>query len=144
MSQRRDPYMAFNFVIEIDGLIVGGFTEVSGLESQIEVESYREGGVNDYVHQLPGPTTYSPLVLTHGLTDSSALWDWYYKVTLGTFERKNGTIMLKDSQQSSVMSWDFRNAYPVKWTGPKFKADSDEVAFESLELVHEGLKFKKG
>ena len=48
------PYLTFNFAVEIEGLLVGGFTEVSGLESEIEVEEYREGGVNGFVHKLPG------------------------------------------------------------------------------------------
>ena len=50
----RDPYQGFNFLIEIEGLLTGGFSEVTGLESEIEVEEYREGGLNQYIHQLPG------------------------------------------------------------------------------------------
>jgi phage tail-like protein len=133
------PYQAFNFAVEIEGLLVGGFTEVSGLESDIEVEEYREGGVNGYVHKLPGPARHANLVLSHGLTSISSLWDWYYNTTLGTIQRKNGTIVLLDPQQVPVMWWNFRNALPVRWTGPSFNANSDEVAVESVELAHEGL-----
>ena len=63
-----EPFLAFNFAVEIEGLLVGGFSEVSGLESTIEVEEYREGGVNGFVHKLPGATTHANLVLRHGLT----------------------------------------------------------------------------
>lgn len=138
-GKRLDPYQAFNFAIEIEGLLVGGFTEVSGLESEIQVEEYREGGVNNYVHQFPAQTTHARLTLIHGLTDVSTLWNWYHSATRGIIQRKNGTIMLLDQQQIPVMWWNFRNAYPVKWTGPRFQASSNEVAFESIELVHEGL-----
>jgi phage tail-like protein len=133
------PYQTFNFAVEIEGLLVGGFTEVSGLDSDVEVEEYAEGGVNGFVHKLPGRTRYSNLVLQHGLTSVSALWNWYYNTTQGAIQRRNGTIMLLDPQQIPVMWWNFRNALPVRWAGPAFNATSDEVGVESLELAHEGL-----
>ena len=34
---RFDPFMGYNFLIEIDMLITGGFTQVQGLDSQIEL-----------------------------------------------------------------------------------------------------------
>jgi phage tail-like protein len=135
---RLDPYMAFNFAIEIEGLIVGGFSEVSGLESHIETEDYREGGVNTFVHHLPRQTLHSNLILVHGLTDISTLWNWYYEVTQGIIHRRNCTIALFDPQHIPVMWWNVRNALPIKWIGPQLKADSDAVAFESIELIHAG------
>lgn len=133
------PYQTFNFAVELEGLIVGGFTEVSGLESEVETEEYREGGVNGFVHKLPVRTSHSNLVLSHGLTSLSTLWNWYYDTTQGVIQRRNGTIMLLDPQQIPVMWWNFRNALPVRWTGPAFNAASDEVGVEALELAHEGL-----
>jgi phage tail-like protein len=112
---------------------------VSGLASQVEVEEYREGGVNGFVHKLPGRTSHANLVLSHGLTSMSTLWNWDYNTTLGAIQRRNGTIMLLDPRQVPVMWWNFRNAVPVRWTGPTFSAVSDEVGVESLELAHEGL-----
>jgi phage tail-like protein len=134
-----EPFVTFNFAVEIEGLLVGGFTELSGLESEIQVEDFREGGVNGYVHKLPGQTSYTNLQLKHGLTAISTLWNWYYNTSRGVIQRKNGTIMLLDPQQIPVMWWNFRNALPVRWTGPTFNATSDEVGFETLELAHEGL-----
>ncbi|WNZ08068.1 phage tail protein [Streptomyces sp. 11x1] len=134
-----DPFPTFNFAVEIEGLLVGGFTEVSGLESQIEMQSYREGGVNGFAHQLPGAASPSNLVLKHGLTAISTLWNWYDNTARGVIQRKSGTIALLDRRQIPVMWWNFRNALPVRWTGPTFTAGSDEVGVESLELVHEGL-----
>jgi phage tail-like protein len=133
------PFLTFNFAVEVQGLLVGGFTEVSGLESEIGVEEYREGGVNGYVHKLPGPASHANLVLRHGLTSLSTLWNWFYATSQGAIERRNGTIMLLDHRQIPVMWWNFRNALPVRWTGPAFNASSDEVGIESLELAHEGL-----
>src|SRR5215472_19166712 len=94
-----EPYRTFNFAVEIEGLLVGGFTEVTGLESDIGVEEYREGGVNDHVHKLAGPATHANLVLRHGLTALSTLWTWYDATTRGVIWRRNGTIMLLDPRQ---------------------------------------------
>jgi phage tail-like protein len=138
-ARPREPFMTFNFAVEIEGLLVGGFTEVSGLESQIEVEPYREGGVNGFVHQLPGSASCANVVLRHGLTATDALWSWYDRTVRGAIQRKNGTVMLLDRRQIPVLWWNIRNALPVRWTGPTFTANSNEVGFESLELAHEGL-----
>jgi phage tail-like protein len=134
-----DPFQTFNFAVELEGLLVGGFTEVTGLDSSIEMHEHREGGVNGFVRKMPGQTSYENLVLKHGLTAISSLWNWYDETTRGVVKRKSGTIMLLDPQQIPVMWWNFRNALPVRWSGPTFNAQSDEVGFESLELVHEGL-----
>jgi phage tail-like protein len=137
---RNDPYMAFNFLVEIEGLLVGGFTEVTGLQIETEVKDYREGGLNEYIHKLPGPTRYPQnLSLKHGLIDIETLWTWHQDVTQGTIQRKNGTIYLLDRQQLPAMWWDFMEAYPVKWVGPQLRAESSTVAVETVELVHKGI-----
>src|SRR5262245_21656651 len=95
VGTRTDPYLTFNFLVEIEGLVVGAFTEVAGLQVETEVEDYREGGQNGYTHKLPGPTRYpSNLVLKHGLTDAETLWEWHQQVTQGNIQRKNGSIVL--------------------------------------------------
>lgn len=134
-----DPYMAFNFIVEIDGLLVAGFSEVSGLESQIQTEEYQEGGVNHFVHKLPGPTFYPNLILSRGLTLDNQLWQWYEDVTQGMIQRKNGSILLLNQLSVPVLWWNVRNAYPVRWSGPTLNAATDAIAIESLELAHEGL-----
>jgi conserved hypothetical phage tail region protein len=136
---RRDPFHAFKFVVEIQGIEIGGFSECSGLQAEVEVESYSEGGVNEYVHQFRGRTKYPPLILKHGLTTNDGLWLWHQAVILGVFTRLNGTIYLLDHQGIEVMGWNFKEAFPTKWTGPELRADSGNVAFESVELVHRGL-----
>jgi phage tail-like protein len=137
---RSDPYMGFNFLVEIEGLLVGGFRNVSGLESSIDVYDYTEGGVNGYQHKLPGATRYPNLVLSKGLTDGDGLWGWYDEVSRGKIIRRNVTIMVLDAQRIPAMWWDIREALPVKWTGPTFNAASgNEVAIESMELVHKGI-----
>lgn len=140
LGLRNDPYLAFNFLVEIEGLVVGGFSEVTGLQVETVVETYREGGLNAYEHKFAGATRYpSNLILKHGLIDIEALWRWHQDVTKGEIERKNGTIYLLDRMRLPAMWWDFIEAYPVKWSGPELRADANVVAFETVELVHRGI-----
>ena len=140
VGQRLDPYLAVNFLVEIEGLIAGGFSKVEGLDSAIETEDYVEGGRNDYVHKVLKGTTYSPIVLSHGLTDIDTLWAWHERVRRGVVQRKNGTVMLLDTRRTPVMWWNFADALPVKWVGPSFDASADsQVAIERVELVHRGI-----
>lgn len=140
LDKRTDPYLACNFLVEIEGLVVAGFSEVTGLQVEIEVEDYREGGLNEYIHKLAGPTRYpSNLVLKRGLVDAETLWKWQQEVSQGRIKRSNGSIVLLDSSGQAKWRWNFKDAYPVRWTGPELRAGTAEVALETLELVHHGL-----
>lgn len=140
VARRNDPYLGFRFLVEIEDMIVGGFSEVSGLQAETRVEEYREGGVNDFVHRLPGGTGYPNLVLKRGLTDSEALWQWHQDVVRGKVSRKSGYVILLDSEGKETWRWNFIGAYPVKWVGPDFRADRGTVACETIELAHNGIK----
>lgn len=136
---RADPYQGFNFMVEVEGILTGGFSECTGLGVETEYFDFREGGQNGFVHRLAGPTKYPALILKHGLTQIDGLWNWHQAVTQGTVNRKNGTIYLLDKQRIPVMYWNFKDAYPVKWTGPDLRANDANVAIESVELTHRGL-----
>ena len=112
VGERQDPYLGCNFLVEVNGLVVGGFSEVSGLGVDVEAEEYREGGVNDFVHKLAGGVkAASNLVLKHGITDSDALWDWYEDVLGGVIERRNTSVVLLDSTGEEQRRWVFANAF---------------------------------
>lgn len=53
-SLRIDPLAAYNFHIRL-GVLELGFSKASGLRREAEPVTYREGGLNDRVHVLPGP-----------------------------------------------------------------------------------------
>jgi phage tail-like protein len=138
--ERKDPYQGFRFRVEIEGLIVGGFSEISGLQIETQVEEVKEGGVNDYIHRLPKETKYPNLVLKRGLTDSDALWQWHQDVTRGKISRKTVHVILLSREYEDVWRLSFEHAYPVKWVGMELKADSNSVAVETIELAHNGFK----
>lgn len=136
----NDPYLNFKFRVEIKGVEVGGFSEVSGLQVEIEVEEYREGGMNEAIHKLAGPARYPVnLTLKRGLIDSAVLWQWQQEIVAGKITRRNGSIVLLNSAGQEKWRWNFKDAYPVKWSGPDLRGASPEVALETLELAHRGL-----
>jgi len=140
---RFDPYGAYNFYVEIEGILAGGFSEVSGLEISTEVETIREGGVNNFEYKLPKITTYSNIVLNYGVTAFDLIWNWYADVLEGNIKRKNGSIYILDNTDVPVMWWNFYDAWPVQWAGPSFNASDSVIAVESLTLAHHGIKKSK-
>ena len=138
--ERNDPHLNFRFQVEIEGVIVGGFSQVSGLSVEIETEELREGGENTFPHRLPRGARYPNLVLRRGITDSDLLWTWCDETVQGHVSRKRASILLLDSEGEEKWRWNVRNALPVRWSGPGLHAAGHGVAFESLELSHEGIQ----
>lgn len=143
---RTDPHLSYRFLVELDSLIVAGFSEVSGLEVEIATEDYQEGGINTHTHKLFKHASSPNLVLRRGMTDSRVLWEWVRDATAvqPTAERRNVRVVLLDSIGRETWGWEFHEAYPVKWTGPEFQADEASVAVETLELVHRGFSRMEG
>jgi len=139
-AQRHDPYKAFHFRVEIDGITRAVFSEVSGLESETIVIEYREGGERTSVRKLPGLTRYPNIVLRRGITRDADLWNWRKTVVDGAVDRRNGAIVLLDDDGTEVVRWTFVNGWIAKWQGPALDAESNEVAIETIEIAHEGLE----
>ena len=136
---RLDPYKARNFRVEIDG-ITASFSEVSGLESEVEVIELREGGTHTTVRKLPGLRKYGNIVLKRGITQDAELWNWHKQVLDGLVERRNGSVILLDNQGHDRVRWNFFQGWPCKYVGPTLNAESSDVAIETLELAHEGIE----
>ena len=136
---RIDPYVNFNFLVEIDGITRAAFHQVSGFDSTIDVIEHREGGDNTTPRKLPGMTKHSNIVLKWGMTDDAQLYDWHREAVRGNVQRKNGSIVLLDRRGQEVARWNFVSAWPAKWDGPDFNAEGNDVAIETLELAHEGI-----
>jgi len=147
-GDRKDPFRAYNFRLEIDGIQRAGFRECSGLDANQDPVEYREGDekVNAAggftARKLPALVKYSNIVLKAGFTDDHSLWDWRKDIIAGKVptERKNGSVVLMDEHGDEKLRWDFVNAWPTKWSGPSMNATSNDVAIESVELAHEGVK----
>jgi len=139
-AERRDPYRTFNFQLEIDGVPLGAFSEASGLTAEGDAVDYREGtDVQQNVRKLAGLRKYTNITLKRGYTQDKSLWTWYGNIVNGQADRRNVTIVLLNEARQPTLRWHAENAWVNKIEGPSFKASGNEVAMESVELVHEGL-----
>lgn len=140
VARRADPFLGFRFEVLRNEQPVGGFSEVGGLQRETEVFDYPEGGMNDVLHKLPVRTKQANLQLKRGIADRT-LWDWHDDVVSGKVTRWDVVVLLYDlTGNSPVAQWDLHRVFPVKWVGPSLNATQNQVAVETLELVHEGLK----
>jgi phage tail-like protein len=138
-GDRRDPYSAFNFLVEVDGVTVAGFSECSGLNTETDPIEYRNGDEEITVRKLPGLKKFTNISLKRGFTDSSELWEWRKKVMDGQTERQSGSIVLLNEAREPALRWTFREGWPSKLEGPSLNAKNNEAAIEALEICHEGL-----
>ena len=136
-----DPYRAYNFKLEIQGVTEGHFTECSGMGVEVEVIRYREGGENTVVRRLPGRVEYADITLRYGLTSSKDLWSWFMTAVQGKVERRHVSVVMLDADGSTeVLRWNLVNAWPSAWRGAMLDALGSEAAIESLTLVFETLE----
>lgn len=136
---RNDPYKNYNFLVEIEGATIAGFSECSGISSEVEIIEYREGG--DFrVRKLPGLAKFGDITLKRGVTKSLELYNWHRAVLNGQTDRKTGVIILLDDARSQVARWVFREGFPKKYEGPRLNAKGSDVAIEALVICCESLE----
>lgn len=141
------PLPAFYFAVAIgnetgETTAKGSFTEVSGLTAEIQPIEYRDGFDPITVpRKIPGMRKYANVVLKRGVFYNNVKFqEWIDEKEYNKISRKVITISLMDSKGKTQVQWVLSNAYPIKIESPTFKADGNEVAIETIELVHEGLK----
>ena len=123
------------------GITEGHFTECTNIGVKVEALRYREGGVQQLVHRLPGRVEYADVTLRYGVTRSNDLWRWFLTAVDGRVERKNVSIILMDSDGvTEALRWDLLSAWPSAWRGAPLDAQGNEVAIESLTLVFDSLQ----
>jgi phage tail-like protein len=140
---------AATFLVEVDGVEIGRFMEVNGLEVSIGVEEVEEGGENNYVHKLPGRMTWPNITLKRGITQNDTLLEWFSKSSGEQFAangnrltRSTAAITLLGPAAQRLRAWEFDGAFPVKWKGPDFAVSSSDMAVEELEITHHGFRAK--
>jgi phage tail-like protein len=149
MADRVAPYPAYNYIVKFvrfgrdPDKLLGGFSDVSGLETDIHISEYRDGNEKEpHVRKIPGSHKVGDVTLKRGVVDSSDLWSWI------TNTRKNGVaaqqdviVTLRDEAANPVQQWTLRNAVPMKYTGPTLAGKgAGEVAMEELVLSVEGFE----
>jgi len=141
VSERIEMHGAFSFVVQIDGIDKASFSECTLPTLEVEVEEEKEGGFNEGTHLLPGRVRRGTIVLKRGITADSALLKWYLDVLQGQLADalRQVSVIMFDAEHQPVMRWDFKGAFPQKWTGPSLNTANSALAIESLELAYESL-----
>lgn len=134
---RPDPYLTFNFLLELEGRPIAGFSEVSGLDAVVGPIDHRDGGdARPGVRKLPGQHKLGNVALKRGVANRKALFEWQAN---GSANRRGATVVLFDAAHRPVARWRVAQAWISKIEGPALQAAGNDVALESLELTHEGL-----
>lgn len=144
-----DLPVATNFTFEVDGVHIGTFKEVSGLQMTVSTHEYVEGGQNQYVQQFPGVIRWPHLVFKRGLVDSDALFTWVGKSSGEGFSgaqnkltRSTGAVTVLAGDGTRLRSWEFEGVFAVQWSGPTLSVDVPEGLTETLEVAHNGFRAK--
>lgn len=141
-----EPAILSRFLFEVDGVEIGIFKEVRGLEVTVATEEIKEGGQNNFSYKLPGRMSWPNIVLRRGVTKSDALFEWLSKSSGEGFAgnqnkltRCTGAITAINHHLDRLRSWDLLGVFPVRWKGPEFSIDRREPLEEELEIAHQGF-----
>lgn len=146
MADRKVPYPAFNFTVSFDGSEepFGGFSDVSGIMTELTVAEYRAGNDPDnHVRKVQGLHKVGDITLKRGVIDAESVWDWITEArTDGPDAKKTVVISLLDEKRDTVQKWTAGGVLPLKWTGPTLAGKGGgDVAMEELVLSCESLIF---
>ena len=137
------PISNFHFVVNFGGSSQNaGFQEVSGLDVEAQIIEYRHGDSPIFSNQkMPGLTKFGNITLKRGImVKDNSFFDWYNTIKMNTIQRRTVTIQLLDENSNAVMTWTLQNCWPTKISATDLKSDGNELAVETIELAHEGLK----
>lgn len=134
------PMPKFYFQVKWDSQVMR-FQEVSGLDIQSEEIKYRHGDSPEFsVIKMPGMKKFGNVTMKKGVfKGDNKFWDWFKQIKMNTIKRLPVTISLLDEGGKATMVWTLTNAWPTKITGTDLKSEGNEVAIETIEIVHEGL-----
>lgn len=138
-SANSGPAAAPGFRVEIDGATIDGVREISGIDTEIEVIEYRDGG--DLVtRKRPGRVKYGTINVKRVVVKADKLAEWFEKTRGGTTERKSGSVIYLDRAGAEVLRYNFFEAWPCRWSGPELDADhKDPQPVEAISLCVERI-----
>ena len=122
------------------------FQEVSGLEAETQVIEYRDSNSKIFsTVKMPGIAKFGNVTMKRGIfANDNLFWTWYNQIKMNTIQRQTVVIKLLDQNGGTVVTWTLNNAWPTKISGTDLKSDGNEVAIDTIEIVHEGLTIKNG
>jgi len=148
MAVVRDrPYASFNFLVDIGTgqaeTPLGGFSEVSGLSTEVTFSEYRNGNAkSNSVTKIPGLHKVSDITLKRGLVGSLDLYEWLEQIRNGDPGGRR-TVMIQlqsEDHTQTVQTWRLSNAWIVRHTSGPLHACTSDVAMEEIVLTCERLE----
>jgi len=142
-SSRTTPYGAFNYLVEIGGDDFGGFSDVSGLTTEVTVAEYRTGiDPEHHVRKVPGMHKQGDVTFKRGIVDSAKLWLWIQAVRKeGISAQRSVVITLRSETHEKVQAWVLPGAIPLKYTGPTLTGKGGaDVAMEEIVVSAQKLE----
>lgn len=132
--------ISLRFLVRIDRFgSLGLWTKCEGLGLEYDVFEYREGGQNGFVHRLPGRAKYANVKLSRPIDKHSAKVAQWMATLQGEATRETAEIAVLDPVGDVVATWNLAGVFPARWTGPTLDVAGNQVAIETLELVHNGF-----
>lgn len=134
--------LSFYFQLSLEGIIHHtSFKEVSGITMEMETEEITEGGINEFKHRVPTTSKFTNLILKRGIASkNSDLINWCSSILGGGLEiaiiTKNIEVSLLDKKGDPLKSWNFKNAWPIKWEVSELSSMNNEVLIEILEFSY--------
>ena len=135
-----DHHINCNFRVEIEGVNVGSFIAVEGVEVKTEVVHFADGDAPLTDRKRPGKTTCSNIILKKGVANNTELWKWYKKITEGKIERKSGSIIVCGDDGNEIYRYNFFEAWPCRWKSLVLNAADSKNLIEELEIVVEKIE----
>lgn len=144
-ASEMDAYQAKNFAIEVGGIQIAQFSEVSGLESEVDVVELKENGPDGRLRLVLAPAPgnkKAQITLKRGKNASMDLWNWHDLVLKGKVAdaRKEGSVVLQDFENQEVARWNFFNAWPSKVSTSPLKAGGSDIVMEEVTIVAERIE----
>jgi phage tail-like protein len=139
------PIPRFHFQVDWGGAKIS-FTEVTGLVMEREKIEYRHSDSKDFSKiSMPGMAKFNNITMKRGKFESDFDFNnWLDEIANERVEkRRDVVIRLLNEKHTPVAAWSASRCFPVKVTASDLKSDANEIAVESIEIAHEGLKLMK-
>lgn len=143
----RWPMPKFRFEVDLGSQLKSvAFEEVSGMDVENQVIEYRKSNSKLFsTEKMPGITKYGNITMKRGIfVNDNSFWKWHEEIKMNVVTRRTVVIKLLDESGVVTMQWTLQNAWPTKITSTDLKSDGNEVAVDTIEIVHEGLIVSNG
>lgn len=142
MMLPQEWFQSFLFVVAVDNIKYGAFSEIVLPSLTVKTEDVHEGGQNSFLHKLPVNVDVGTFTLKRGITRDLYFLRWYMQIINGNVRdaTRTVTVVTHDTLNIPVAIYTFADAYPIKWRGPSLKASESAIAVEEIEFVHHGFE----